>query len=346
MKKSTIILNLLDDQSFKDWASSSYDTDHSFCQTDLFKQLDAQTLSAAKLFQSAASFNTTTIDLSSRTSILKNIHDSINENETIVDIVESKTNKSVFVYAKWMGIAASLAVLIMFLVSSPFNTDFNIKTDFAEVITQTLPDGSIVSLDANSELTSVGDWSGVNDRALKLTNDAFFSVTSNPKVGGSAFKVMTDIVDIEVLGTEFYVKTEGSSLRVIVKEGKVKVSPNNASNFESQILEAGDELIVSNDGQDIQTSTLTKNNIKDELAWRNGEIVFDNTSFIELKDIILDRFGYTVELSPALESSNRGISGVFPVNSVQLLTKSIATSLELQIDYKEDIISIGYIKKN
>lgn len=345
MKNTTIIQHILDNQSFLDWASTSYDTNHAFCQSDEYKQLDPETLSTVKLLNSSLSFDTPTIDLSSRTSILKNIHKSISTDQISIESETTELSKTSFSYGKWAGIAASFALLIMFLVTSPFKTEVNLETSFAETIQETLPDGSIVNLDANSTLKSVGNWSGGNDRVLELTNDAFFSVTSDPKVGGAAFRVLTETADIEVLGTEFYVENNGTSLRVIVKEGSVKVSPNDKSNFETQILNAGDELVIS-DGTSIETSILTQEAIDNRIAWKKGEIVFDNTSWIELKDIVKERFNYDLQVTKALETSDRKISGPFPIKTVELLMNSIATSFELQIDFKVDKIAIGYIKKD
>lgn len=344
MKNTNIIQNLLDSQSFQDWAACSYDAEHYFCQTLEFKQIDAEILSAAKLFYSSLSFSTESLDLSSRTSILKNIHSSIQVTKSI-DSSDSEVNRPIFAYATWLAVAASAAVLVMFLFSSPFEANINLQTDYAEVITQTLPDGSVVSLDAKSALTSVGNWSGSNDRTLKLTNDAFFSVTNDPKVGGAAFIVLTESADIEVLGTEFYVEHDGSSLRVLVKEGSVKVSPNATSNFETQILKAGDELILNN-GKEVNTSSMSLDKIDNELAWREGKLKFDNTSFIEFKDIVKERYGYNVKLHPALASSDREIEGIFPSHSVEMLMEGLATAFELQIGYKGDTITIGYLKKD
>lgn len=344
MKNTNIIQDLLDSQSFQDWASNSYDANHKFCQTDLYKQADSASLSTARLLNSSIRFNTNSLDLSSRTSILKNIHSTIRSEESN-QTIDTSAKRSTFSYAKWMAVAASIAVLFMFLVSSPFGTNINLQTDYAEVLTETLPDGSVVSLDANSSLTSVGEWSGSNDRILKLTNDAFFSVTNSPKVGGSAFKVLTDHAEIEVLGTEFYVEHYGSSLRVIVKEGKVRVSPSSSSNFEAHFLEAGDELIIR-DGKFIESSVVSLTDIDKNLAWTKGKIIFDQTSWIELQDIVKDRYGYTLDIHPALASSNRTITGSFPNNSVEMLMETIAETFELQIGYKDATITIDYSKKD
>ncbi len=344
MKKSNIIQDLLDNQSFIDWAASAYDADHNFCQTLEFKQIDAETLSAAKLFHSSIVFSSEKLELSSRNTILQNIHTSIQDTESL-DSSVTEAKRPIFAYATWLAVAASAAVLVMFLFSSPFEANFNLQTDYAEVITQTLPDGSIVSLDAKSTLTSVGNWSGSNDRILKLTNDAFFSVTNTPKIGGAAFIVLTESADIEVLGTEFYVENDGSSLRVLVKEGSVRVSPNANSSFEALILKAGDELIL-NHGEEVKTSSVPLNKIDNELAWIEGKLKFDNTSFIEFKEIVKERYGYNVKLHPALASSDRLIEGIFPSHSVEMLMEGLATAFELQIGYKGDTITIDYIKKD
>ncbi|WP_378174469.1 FecR family protein [Aquimarina sp. SS2-1] len=79
-----------------------------------------------------------------------------------------------------------------------------------------LPDGSLVLINRNSSIAYKEDF---DVRIVQLEGEAFFDVVP----GKERFIVTTDLGEIEVLGTEFNVKTTASQLEVDVKEGVVEV---------------------------------------------------------------------------------------------------------------------------
>lgn len=345
MKNTNQIHELIDNTLFSEWANSSFDISHPFTTSSLYTSLDQDTIQSAKLLYSSLSFAKKNLDLSTRSSILKNIHASIDSVETIETVNIDKTLKSRSISMKWMGIAASFVALfgVLFLLNS--NEIINVKTNYGEVVTVDLPDGSFVELDANSSLVMLDDWSGRGDRNLKLENSAYFDVTNDPKVGGASFNVFTKAAKIEVIGTGFSVDAEENSTTITVKSGKVKVSPTESSDFQTQILTAGDQLVIR-DGLKVMTDELTATQVENELAWIDGKIYLDNTSFQELESIVKDRYNKTLIVDEALRSSTRGVNGTYPIMSVEDLLNPVAVALDLQISYIGDTILLGYSKKN
>lgn len=94
------------------------------------------------------------------------------------------------------------------------------QTAFAEWKKIELPDGSIVHLNANSELKLNSDWSSGADRQVWLSGEAYFEVERQPQTQAK-FNVITDALEVEVLGTMFNVNARGTNTKVFLEEGKI-----------------------------------------------------------------------------------------------------------------------------
>lgn len=347
MKKQDYIQELIDNQDFKDWASSCYSSSHPFCTSSLFSKYTTSDIDLAKAICSSMKFTDVKLDLSNRVSLLKNIHTSI---DTITVQLPETTQKVGNINSRkytWMRVAASLVALVAVVFAFSSFNKVSIQTDYAEVVTQKLPDGSTVSLDANSSLEMLSNWSVFHDRKLKLTNSAFFDVTRKPKVGRATFSVYTDVAVVDVLGTEFYVDSDGDDLVVFVKSGKVRVRANDSQDFEDHILKAGEYLNIK-DKKIVEYTKLGTTEIENNLAWTQGKMVFNNTSFSELTEIVKERFGYDLVVDPALMSSKKrgGVQGTFPCQTLEILLNSVSNSYDLQYTYVGNTIHLGYVKKD
>jgi len=95
-----------------------------------------------------------------------------------------------------------------------------ISTPYAAIKTVVLPDSSEVVLNANSDIRFYPDWK-THARKVWVDGEAFFKV--RPARGGEAapFTVYTSEAEIEVLGTEFNVKSIDHSTAVMLRSGKV-----------------------------------------------------------------------------------------------------------------------------
>lgn len=347
MKNTNQIHELLSNASFLEWADSSFDISHPYTTSSHYTSLDSQTLQGAQVLYSSMTFAKKNLNLSIRSSILKNIHTSIENQEVSSPIPEKKLEKGAFNPIKWMGIAASLVALIavVFLLNNTNNNIIDKKTGYGELVTIDLPDGSVANLDANSTLTMESDWSNRAERNLKLENSAYFNVTKNPKIGSAAFNVLTDAATVEVIGTEFSVDADGENLDVLVKSGQVKVTPSGTSDFETHILSAGDRLIIRN-GIKVLADHLTTKQVDNQLAWMDSKIHFENTSFQTLETIVKDRFNKTLIVDDALLISSRAIDGTYQIMSVEDLLDPVAVAFDLQISYIGETIFLGYSKKD
>lgn len=151
-----------------------------------------------------------------------------------------------------------------------------------------LPDGSLISLNRNSELTYRSSF-GKRGRNVELKGEAFFEISHD---AAKPFIINAGDAKVKVIGTSFNVITRNSdySVEVFVKTGKVMLSDN--SGTKSIALEPG---YVGKINAEATEKILNKD--PNYLAWNTGKLVYNgqnlNIVFRDLKrvynmDIIAD----------------------------------------------------------
>lgn len=143
-------------------------------------------------------------------------------------------------------------------------------TETGEMKIITLTDGTKITLNNESRLKYPITFNGTT-REVFLTGEAFFDVAHNPK---KPFKVYTDKVNVQVLGTSFNVKAyrEDEELSVSVATGKVGVIPT-AAKTKAYILLPGDRLAYNHSTESFSQSRVSVVNIS---AWQKGKFIFKN----------------------------------------------------------------------
>jgi len=171
------------------------------------------------------------------------------------------------------SIAAAVLLLITFLYwfSLPPHTVVY-TTQFGEWKTITLPDGSVVQLNANSSLSLNRDWKEGSDRRVHLKGEAFFSVRKKPE-SGAKFTVVTNDLELEVLGTAFNVHAREESTGVYLEEGEVTLHTHGKES-ELTRLKPGDYVAYSKTKQKIVQRHRIGEQDLDPDAWKDGSITF------------------------------------------------------------------------
>ena len=134
-----------------------------------------------------------------------------------------------------------------------------------EYITR-LPDGSVVHLNAGSEL-KVPVHFGTESREVWLRGEGFFEVVHRENL---IFTVHTDKADISVLGTEFDVRayTDEKEVVTTLVQGAVGVSSGRTYDR----LKPGEQARIAGKG-DVRVAEV---DIYHFIAWKNGRMVFEN----------------------------------------------------------------------
>ncbi len=136
----------------------------------------------------------------------------------VLRIEAAEPNKDNFSWLfKVSAVAAGLALVIgLFFFTG--DSQLQIETLSAQMETVTLPDGSVVTMNAMSSI-SYDEDAFLTERTLELDGEAFFQVEK-----GSKFKVVTNQGTISVLGTSFNICDRKNLLEVHCETGKVAVS--------------------------------------------------------------------------------------------------------------------------
>lgn len=248
----------------------------------------------------------------------------------------------------WMGagLAAAASVGIVFLQDFRTNRPETPAAPITVVVRpdrQTLPDGSVVHLNAGAEIR-VAFTPGRRSVEL-LRGEALFSVTSDP---ARPFVVAASGVEVRAVGTEFSVRHADADVDVLVTEGRVAVArivgalapPESAAvsgpvaTMEPIYVPAGSRVslpVVDAIPAAIPVRQVTLQEMASALAWRDRRVEFTGTPLGEAVALFNGENRTQVAFADSSLASVR-ISGVFwkddPAAFAKLLEMSLGVTVE------------------
>jgi len=175
--------------------------------------------------------------------------------------------------------------------------------------TMTLPDGSIVRLNAKSKV-SYGEGFGKTTREVFLTGEAYFEVTHNAAI---PFIVHTGEADIKVLGTKFNVRNYSNEHRMeaALLTGSIELTLHAGRQHKIR-LKPSDKIIVQQnaaatpaaaDKKIELTSIKVQDSVIVETSWLNDKMAFVDKPFAEIA-LDLER-----QFDVHIEFKNNNVSG-------------------------------------
>ena len=203
---------------------------------------------------------------------------------------------------KWLSTAnimkIAAAALILFGAIQFFNKgDSVLKTKeiiaTATIIQDTLSDGSRVSLNKKSSLTTVFSK---KERRVKMSGEAFFDVAHDAE---KPFVIEVKTLEIKVVGTSFNVDnlSDTGKIIVVVETGKVLLRGANGAEI---YVEKGDKAIY-----DVATGQFEKekNTDRNVTAYKTNILGFERTTLKDAVKQINQLFDAHIEIvSPAIEN--------------------------------------------
>jgi ferric-dicitrate binding protein FerR (iron transport regulator) len=190
-----------------------------------------------------------------------------------------------------------------------------------------LPDGSVVTLNANSELKFQPDWDKEHDRVVWLQGEAFFAVAHQPAIGGPKFIVKAAGVNVEVLGTEFNVFNRRDNVKVSLNKGKIRLQLTEAGQAKELEMKPGELVEVARSSQVVNRVQVDAEKMS---AWRNQKLFLDNASLKQIAEMITENYGYEVTFAdPTL--ANRRLSGTISLENEAVLLESLSLLLNVNI---------------
>jgi transmembrane sensor len=193
-------------------------------------------------------------------------------------------------------------------------------------LTDTLPDGSVVTLNKNSELDYPSAFKG-ETRNVAMKGEAFFHVSPDKK---KPFIIRVNDVTIRVVGTSFNVRSANGITEVIVETGVVQVTHHN----KTVELRKDEKIKVQQ-----KDSALVKDKVQDRLYnyYRSKQFVCDNTPLWKLVEILNEAYNSNIVIeNPKL----RGLllTAPFDNESLDRILEVIHETFNIKVIKQQDRI--------
>lgn len=135
-----------------------------------------------------------------------------------------------------------------------------------------LSDGTKVWLNAASTLKYSTSYTGMKERRVELSGEAYFEVAHDKR---KPFIVKTNQQEIKVLGTHFNVNAYADEHRTVttLEEGLIQVKAES----KTKVVKPGQAAVSVNSELNVQAA-----NIKTSLAWKNNKMSFENAGVEEV----------------------------------------------------------------
>ncbi|KAA2240621.1 DUF4974 domain-containing protein [Chitinophaga agrisoli] len=200
-----------------------------------------------------------------------------------------------------------------------------IHTGYGQISRIMLPDGSAVTLNANTILKYDSIMLPGKAREVWLQGEAFFDI--RPAAG--VFTVHAgQALDIAVLGTQFNVHNNDSTIQVVLNSGCVKVSAADSEHNSAMVLEPGEMAVYHNAAkqlskQSADTMALT--------GWKDNVLTFRQARLSAIAAVVQRQFGVEVLFAqPQLDTLL--FTGTAPANDLALFLSILERSLDIRID--------------
>ena len=242
--------------------------------------------------------------------------------------LQAKPQRRIGFYLRIAVAVALVVVASVWLFKSINTVDYQEFVAQTEITEDNLPDGTQIAL---NQYSSVKFSSKPKEkyRRVELKGDAFFKVerdTARP------FIITTQDIEIEVLGTSFYVdsREEQAQIQVIVQSGSVAMTVG-----KDRIVLVRNEIGI----YDKSSGELNKkqNDDVNYMAWKTNLLVFENTN---LERVVFDlNRKFHAQISIANEELNScKITATYDDKSLEAIVRIIEQTLKIKAEVDGDRI--------
>ena len=254
--------------------------------------------------------------------------------------------------ARWSygRVAASVTVIftmlaLLYWFVRPAQEWVTYRTHYGEVKTVSLPDGSEVTLNANSHLRFPKNWEASESRNVWLEGEAYFQVTKQvlpaavPHLGSASlrkFLVNANELEIAVVGTQFNVYARSAKTEVVLDEGIVLVNVDSTRYPASSPLRMLPGEKVTYEQQQLSQEAVDPDQYT---AWRKRQLVFDAVPLQQVAQAIKETYGVEVVFAnPSL--AQQTFTGTVPSSNLEILLEALTGIYHLQITRQDDQLII------
>jgi transmembrane sensor len=187
-----------------------------------------------------------------------------------------------------------------------------------------LPDGTMISLNQNSSLEYLNEFSET-ERRVKMSGEAFFKVKPDAT---KPFIIEAQDAIITVLGTSFNVKAldEDIAVEVLVEEGLVELA--NPDKSQSTQLRIGEKGIFIKKTNEVKKETDID---VESLYWLNKTLLFRDTRLSIVFETLEKLYEVTINVENK-ELFNCKLTAKFSNETIDNIIDHISTIFELEIE--------------
>lgn len=225
--------------------------------------------------------------------------------------------------------AVTLAVLAAIGLTSWYvaHQSTSYRTEVGQIRSVPLEDGSHVTLDTGSRIEVAVR---ADERRIDLIGgDAYFEVAKDP---ARPFVVSVERARVVAVGTQFYVERDDNGFIVLVTEGKIRLERPAES---PQEVSAGSEARLDSSG--LRMSHPTDTEVEETLGWRNGYLLFRDTSLVEAV-AKFNRYTHKKMLIEDPSIAGIRIGGHFRLDDVQGFLWLLKSGFPINVDERGDRI--------
>lgn len=196
----------------------------------------------------------------------------------------------------------------------------------------TLSDGTIVHLNANSKLIYPSNFSGADERRVKLSGEGYFEVAHDKNC---RFVVETEFVDVTVYGTKFNISTyKPSVVETVLLEGSVSIKNDSSK----EVMLKPNQLAYYSQGKDMVISDVDAENY---ISWCNDVYCFYNQSFYSIMSYISAYYGYEVRFDSDKIARMHFICNIPRFETIDEVMKVLSLSNSFSYTIKNNIVTIS-----
>ena len=239
-----------------------------------------------------------------------------------------------------LAVAFGLAFLLSYVYQQPpqptpvaqIETIYK-TTAYGEKLNFKLPDGSIVWLNAGSELQYPEKFDSL-ERVVHLKGEAYFEVERG---SDWPFSVVSDNLTTTALGTSFNIKKESDDiLSISLVTGKVKVE--NGLTDENVMLLPGQQLNYSHQSKKTVIGAFEEVRV---LGWKTGLLQFHHATFDEVRAELEKWYGVKIKVTGQPPRKWK-LTGAYQHQNLEMVLKRISYIEQLDFTINEKNVQIKF----
>jgi ferric-dicitrate binding protein FerR (iron transport regulator) len=249
-----------------------------------------------------------------------------------IDAIIEKRRSRISWPARWSRIAATLLLPVSILCAVYFyresslvlSQEMLVTTGKAERASITLPDGTVVSLNAESTLEYHPKDYNKKERKINFSGEGYFQVFHNGKI---PFFINAKGLQVKVLGTVFNLSVREKDATAILSLEEGSVSLLSTRNNRNVVLQENQKAILDHLTGNI--TVVADENIRDLSAWRRGDMVFRNTELSQVIRSIEENYSMTIQ-TDCKDCLSDPFTGTLPVNNLNEALEVVEHSYHLK----------------